>query len=59
MTAVKGDRPKISNPGARLCTVHCLCPLAPIADPRHSVREQLVVQTQRKSSQIRLGQDRP
>lgn len=59
MTAVKEDRPKISNPGARLCTAHCLCPLAPIADPRRSAKEQLVVQTQRKSSRIRLGEDRP
>jgi len=46
MMAAKGDRPKISNSGARLLTEHCTCPLAPVADPRCSVREQLVVQTQ-------------
>lgn len=54
MTVVKGDRPKISHPGARLCREHRVCPLAPVADPRRSVREQLLLQTQHKSSQIRL-----
>lgn len=53
MTAVKGDRAKISNPGAGLCAGRRVCPLVPVADPGRPVREQLAAQTQRKSPQMR------